>query len=726
MRLSCGLMASLLALVVAAPVWAESKPVVAELKVTGEKDRAEVVVNGSFTVPVYSIHTLNDGKQVIVEVEGTTLDGNGVRVEGSAALIVRTTASTTAKGTRIVLDLTRAAPFESTTDRGRIKLTFGVGKAQPAAGAGVKSSTSASAAPEIKHVILERRNGRDRLITELSAPASFRVLPNHEGMARLEITGASIAKDAVRHLEGDSGSVIKSADVVVSDGRAVIEVQRRSGAETTAIREGNRIVWLFAADPVQTAKDGRVKTVAREQAVEVDGEQVAAFLSDVPMQVGPARAGKRYEGRRIDLDLKNADIHNVLRLLAEVGNVNVITADDVGGSITIKMKSVPWDQALDIILGAKGLGMVRKGNLIRVAPQSVLEKEREMAIARQKQQVELAPLETRLIPVSYATAASLSPRAKELLSPRGTAAVDSRTNTLVVRDVGGNLDDVEELVRSLDSQTPQVLIEARIVEANTSFSHDVGIQWGGSVIASSATGNPTGLVFPSDVTVAGGATDGQTPTAGLSPFTARVPNPNFVVNFPAPAGTGQGGAIGLSLGSLAGNFNLAVRLSAFETTGHVRIISSPRILTLDNHAATNSQGTSIPFSQVSAQGVQTAFQEAKLALNVTPHVTSDGAVSMDVSISRDEPDFNQTSARGDPTIQKRSAATALLVHDGHTAVIGGIYTRNTGYGMQRVPFFGEIPIIGLLFRHSTNRDGRTEMLIFLTPRIVNRSEALTR
>jgi type IV pilus assembly protein PilQ len=725
MRLSCGLMASLLALVVAAPVRAESKPVVAELKVTGEKDRAEVVVNGSFTVPVYSIHTLNDGRQVIVEVEGTTLDGKGVRVEGSAALIVRTTASTTAKGTRIVLDLTRAVPFEASTDRGRIKLAFASSK--PPQPGRVKGATErASAAPEIKHVILERRNGRDRLVTELSAPASFRVLPNSEGVARLEISGAGISPDTVRHLEGDSGSVIKTADIVAADGRAIIEVQRRSGAETTAIREGNRIVWLFAADPVQTAKDGRIKVVAREQAVEVDGEQVAAFLSDVPMQVGPARDGKRYEGRRIDLDLKNADIHNVLRLLAEVGNVNVITADDVGGSITIKMKSVPWDQALDIILGAKGLGMVRKGNLIRVAPQSVLEKEREMAIARQKQQVELAPLETRLIPVSYATAGTLSARAKELLSPRGTAAVDARTNTLVVRDVSGNLDDVEELVRSLDSQTPQVLIEARIVEANTSFSHDVGIQWGGSVIASSATGNPTGLVFPSDVTVAGGATDGQTPTAGLSPFTARVPNPNFVVNFPAPAGTGQGGAIGLSLGSLAGNFNLAVRLSAFETTGHVRIISSPRILTLDNHAATISQGTSIPFSQVSAQGVQTAFQEAKLSLNVTPHVTSDGAVSMDVSISRDEPDFNQTSARGDPTIQKRSASTALLVQDGHTAVIGGIYTRNTGYGMQRVPFFGEIPIIGLLFRHSTNRDGRTEMLIFLTPRIVNRSEALTR
>jgi type IV pilus assembly protein PilQ len=243
---------------------------------------------------------------------------------------------------------------------------------------------------------------------------------------------------------------------------------------------------------------------------------------------------------------------------------------------------------------------------------------------------------------------------------------------------------------------------------------------------SSATGNPTGLVFPHDMTVAGGASDATSPTAGLSPFAPTVPTPNYVVNFPAPAGTGQGGALGLSLGSLAGNFNLAVRLSAFETTGHVRIISSPRILTLDHHTATISQGTSIPYSQVSAQGVQTAFQEAKLMLNVTPHVTSDGAVAIDVVITRDEPDFNQRSARGDPTILKRNATTSLLVQDGHTAVIGGIYTRNTGEGLSQVPLFGDIPIIGILFRHVQSRDARNELLIFLTPRIVNRSEALNR
>ncbi|HKU36676.1 MAG TPA: type IV pilus secretin PilQ, partial [Polyangiales bacterium] len=437
-----------------------------------------------------------------------------------------------------------------------------------------------------------------------------------------------------------------------------------------------------------------------------------------------AKNGQRYEGRRIDLDFKDADIHNILRLLSEVGNVNVVTADDVSGSVTIKMRSVPWDQALDVILTSKGLGMVRRGNLIRVAPQATLEKERELAIAREKQRLALAPLETRLIPVSYAGAQTLQPRVSELLSERGKVAVDQRTNILVVRDVPENLDNVEELVRSLDTQTPQVLIEARIVEAGTSFTNEFGIQWGGDVVMSSATGNPTGLVFPHDLTIAGGSTDGQTPTAGLSPF-GGTPNPNFVVNFPAPAGTGRGAAIGLSMGSLSGNVNFSLRLSAFETTGQVRIISAPRILTLDNHSATISSGTSIPYSQVGAQGVQTTFQEAVLALNVTPHVTNDGAVSMDVSVSRNEPDFNQRSARGDPTIFKRQAQTTLLVQDGHTAVIGGIYTRNSGHGFDQIPVFGDIPILGVLFQHHTQRDARNELLIFLTPRIVNRGEALS-
>jgi len=264
------------------------------------------------------------------------------------------------------------------------------------------------------------------------------------------------------------------------------------------------------------------------------------------------------------------------------------------------------------------------------------------------------------------------------------------------------------------------------VEATSRYIRDVGIQWGGDGTFSSATGNPTGLAFPSSVGLAGGASDGNTPTAGLSPFTRTVANPNFAVNLPAAVGTGSGGALGLTLGSIDNTVNLAVRLSAAESSGMLRILSSPRILTLDNREARISQGTLIPFSQVSAQGVQTTFQEAKLQLLVKPHVTADGSVSMHVKINRDEPDYNQTSARGDPTILKREAETDLLVMDGHTAVIGGIFTRNTGRNLDQVPFFGDIPLLGILFQRRRASDTRGELVIFLTPRIVNRAEALGR
>ncbi|MDP9002189.1 MAG: type IV pilus secretin PilQ, partial [Myxococcota bacterium] len=197
-------------------------------------------------------------------------------------------------------------------------------------------------------------------------------------------------------------------------------------------------------------------------------------------------------------------------------------------------------------------------------------------------------------------------------------------------------------------------------------------------------------------------------------------------NLPAAVGSGSGGALGMTFGSIDNTLNLSLRLSAAESSGLVRIVSSPRIMVLDNREARINQGTLIPFAQVSALGVQTTFQEAKLQLLVRPHVTADGSVSMHVKLNRDEPDFNQTSPRGDPTILKREAETDLLVMDGHTAVIGGIYTRNTGRNLDQIPFFGDIPILGVLFQRRRASDSRNELVIFITPRIVNRSEALGR
>ncbi len=712
----------------------------------GTDDRAEITIRGSLGTPAYAVRSRDEGRVVVIELEGATMPSSGITLTGESSLVARSTTAEIAHGVRLELMTRHPVAYHASMVGGRLVVRLdrlAEGEDVPVAGSALATPDreDASAPLSVRGLAIERRDGRERVIVELSRGAEFRVLPGTTGPARLEITGASIAPSAEREIESLRGELVRGAALRQSAGRTIVEVERAEGAQGTAIREGNRIVWLFAPSAL-AAEDGRPRgrTIAREtdyravmagsdgidpEALEgMDSEEAAAFLTDVPLQVDAARGRRSYRGRRIDLDFNNADIHNILRLLAEVGGVNIVTSDDVTGNVTIRMRNVPWDQALEVILQAKGLGMVRRGNLIRVAPLETLEKERELAISRRKQLEDLAPLETRLVPVSYATAGELEERVQELLSSRGNVSVDERTNVLIVRDIGDNLDDIEELIRTLDTQTPQVLVEARIVEATSTYVRDVGIQWGGDVTMNTITGNPTGLIFPANVGVAGGNYDQNSPTAGLSPFTRNVATPNYAVNLPAATGTGQGGALGLTLGALGGNVNLNVRLSAAEANGVVRIISSPRILTLDNHEASIAQGTLIPYSQISAQGVQTAFQEAILQLRVRPHVTADGSVSMHVAVTRDEPDFNRTSTRGDPTILKRNAETDLLIEDGHTAVIGGIYTRNTGRQVDQIPFFGDIPILGVLFQRRRVRDERNELLIFLTPRIVNRAEAL--
>jgi type IV pilus assembly protein PilQ len=307
------------------------------------------------------------------------------------------------------------------------------------------------------------------------------------------------------------------------------------------------------------------------------------------------------------------------------------------------------------------------------------------------------------------------PRVQSVLSKRGTSQFDERTNTVILKDVDDHLDAAEDLIRRLDTQTPQVLIETRIVEVNEVNIQQLGIQWGVDSTWSAAAGNPTGLRFPSSVGISGGADDQQGSTEGVSS------NPNYVVNLPASAGLGSGGALGMTFGSIDSTFNLNVRLSALENRGSVKIVSSPKITTLDNKKAEISQGVSIPISQISASGIQTVFFDAVLLLEATPHVTQDGNIYLKLRAQNNTPDFQNVGARGDPTILKKEAKTELLLKDGDTTVIGGIYTSNAGYNRSEVPFLARIPILGAMFRNYQESDRRSELLIFVTPRIVNRA-----
>lgn len=419
-------------------------------------------------------------------------------------------------------------------------------------------------------------------------------------------------------------------------------------------------------------------------------------------------AGK-FVGRKISLDLQDADLVNVMRLFAEVANLNIILSPDVRGKVTVRMVNIPWDQAMDIILKMNGLGYALEDNILRIASVSALTKEAEEEVRSKEAKKKAEDLITRIVPINYATASAIEGTIKKSLSARGETVTDTRTNTLIIKDIPRNVDEVVALIKLLDKPIPQIMIEARIVEASLNFSRQLGVQWGGNFKADAAHGNPTSVTFPNSIGVTGGSSMGPTPSG----------NGNFVVNMPAAAGVGTGGgAIGFTFGSLSKALNLDLVLSALESTGEGKIISSPRVSALDNKEAKIEQGVSIPFSTTSAGGTQIQFIDAKLALTVTPHATPDKKIFMKITATKNAPDTSILGASGQPSIRKNEATTEILLADGETAVIGGILTTNKTVAYTKVPFFGDLPLIGWLFKTKTSSETKGELLIFITPRVV--------
>ncbi len=422
----------------------------------------------------------------------------------------------------------------------------------------------------------------------------------------------------------------------------------------------------------------------------------------------------KYSGRRISLDFQDADLVNVMRLFAEVANLNIILSPDVKGKVTVRMVNIPWDQAMDIILKMNGLGYALEENILRIATLPALAKEAEDEARAKEAKKKAEDLLTRLISINYSTAKGIEGTIKKSLSARGETVVDERTNTLIVKDIARNIDDIVTLIKVLDRPIAQVMIESRIIEASLNFNREIGVQWGGKGQMSAATGNPTGFTFPNSITVTGG------PTMGLTPSSSG----NFFVNMPAAVGgeNPTGGAIAISFGSLSKALNLDLVLSALESTGEGKVISQPRVSALDNKEAKIEQGLSIPYLTVSAQGTQVQFIDAKLSLTVTPHVTPDNKIFMKLVVTRNAPDTS-IMVNGQPAIRKNEAHTEILLADGETAVIGGILVIDRGTTFDKIPFFGDIPFIGWLFTKKTATEDKRELMIFITPKVV-KQEAL--
>ncbi|MCB0271601.1 MAG: type IV pilus secretin PilQ [Bdellovibrionales bacterium] len=402
--------------------------------------------------------------------------------------------------------------------------------------------------------------------------------------------------------------------------------------------------------------------------------------------------GKRFSGRKISLDIKDADIRAIFRLIADISKFNLIISDEVDGRVTIKLDDVPWDQAFAIILQSKGLWFEKYGSIVRIAPAQKLQQEKEQAAAAQAAAQAVKPLDILFKPVSYAEASTLTSQISSVLSERGSVDIDSRTNTLIIKDIRENLDKAKKMVDILDTQTPQVSIEARIVEATDTFGRSLGINWSGNARFTAASGNPTGLWFPSNV---------------------NIP---FALDF----GSVQTGVhtAGVQLGSINNILDLDLALAFGEQQGESKLISAPKVTVLDNKSASISAGSRIPFvTQTADSGSNVRFENAATTLSVTPHITNEGAILMQITATRNEPNFADL-VQGNPSIDQRTATTEVLVKSGNTTVLGGIYAIRTGRTKVKIPFISSLPIIGAIFQNYDKSLDRTELLIFVTPRIV--------
>jgi len=528
----------------------------------------------------------------------------------------------------------------------------------------------------------------------------------------LDIRNAVIADEMGRTLDASelntpvsSISSFQASAEPAKEVRIIVKLKERSSYDIS--QDGEKIEVNF---PLLAARQTAPKNAEEKSQESGVGSQELKETKPTEEAINKEQASG-YTGRKISLDFKDADINNILRLMAEISNLNIIAGDDVKGKMSLRLVDVPWDQAFDIILKTNGLGRVQEGNVVRIMPVSKIKQENEELLASRKAKEKLEDLEIKLLPVNYATASSLESQVKGLLSDRGSVTVEARTNTLIIKDIPANIKKAVDLITQLDTQTPQVLIEARIVEAQSNFARDLGVQWGVATLSSSKDKFTSG--FGSSTAVTTGPT--QTGLDRTGQFSTQ---PNYAVSLPAAGGAGTLGAMGFSFGKLTGDpFLLDLRISAGEKKGLTKTISRPRITTLDNKEAKISQGDSVPFETTSSSGTQTSFIDATLELTVTPHITPDGSVSMKIKASRNSIGSFR-SASGTPSISKKEASTEIIVKSGETAVIGGIVVSDNSDATSGIPFLKDIPLIGWLFKNKATADSQTELLIFITPNIV--------
>lgn len=616
--------------------------------------------------------------------------------------------------TRVIVNLAHLAGYKTRRENNSLIVTIGEDAAKPMAvaaanatsatngkaAAGSASVSRTSASNSIKDLDFRRgESGEGQVMIGLSNPNAPVDMREEGGKIVVRFSGVSLPPQLSRKLDVvDFATPVSAVTAVNEGGNAVITINPKGDYEYLAYQTDN--LFTVAVKPISAA--------------DLEKKRKDAF---------------NYTGEKLSLNFQDIEVRSVLQLIADFTELNLVASDSVEGRITLRLQNVPWDQALDLVLKTKGLDKRKVGNVILVAPASEIAEREKLELETTKQVEELAPLRTEYLQVNYAKATDLAELITSdngFLTDRGTATVDARTNTILVQDTSAKLEEIRQLLKQLDVPVKQVLIESRVVVARQSVGEEIGVQWGqmredvrpnGSAWYTAPRNDVIRQMHNNDVTNQVALANGGKATA------LPVTGDQLSVDFASPSSN----AASFAIGYLRDGTLIDMELSALESTGNVNIIATPKLLTADQQKARIESGREIPYQEASSSGATTiSFKKAVLALEVTPHITPDGRIIMDLQINQDSVGDNVVvasttggSSTSVPSIDTNKIQTSVLVDDGETVVLGGVFKNETTDTVNKVPFLGDLPVLGRLFRSNSKTELKQELLIFITPKVVH-------
>ncbi len=669
----------------------------------------EIRLRLSDTPPEPMSFTIDNPARIALDLTDTTIGMDSRRQDVNQGPLATVLTAEASGRTRVVFNMNNMVPYDTRVVGDSIYVTLGQQgaeppasfAAQPASQTAPAGAATADAGRSINNIDFRRgRSGAGQIVVDLSDPRTTVDVREEGGRIIVDFQDTALPTALMQRLDvTDFATPVATVDALRADNDARLVVTTSENYEQVAYQTDN-IFTLELTPPVEE-----------------------------PEPVGIFNETREYTGERLTLNFQDIETRAVLQLLADTSDLNIVVSDTVMGNVTLRLQNVPWDQALDILMTTKGLDMRRNGSVIIVAPaEEIAARERAQLEAMQEIQT-LEPLRSEFIQVNYAKATDLAVLIAEsgqnpLISERGSVAIDERTNTLLIQDTAERLANIRRLVTTLDIPVRQVLIESRIVIVNDDYNRELGVRFGSTIVKENSSDglvSLTGTGTGSDVIVESGLSNlnstGQ-------PFPVSVPPINQRYNVNVPVATPVG-AVALAI--LDSDYLVDLELSALEAEGQGDIISAPRIVTANQREATIEQGVEIPYQESSSSGATTTqFRPAVLSLTVTPQVTPDDRIIMDLLVTKDSVGELVASATGGfvPSIDTRSVATQVLVNDGETVVLGGIYETETRETVNKVPFLGDVPGLGVLFRSRAQINNKAELLIFVTPKILREGASL--